>query len=170
MSGGFRNREDSGTDLTASEVLWVQSGDAGILLLDETTAPSSTSGVGKVYVKASDSNLYYKDDSGTEFQLNSVSGDAYSIENQSSATLNEANTTGHVVILCDATANNITVNLPTAVGSIIIFDIKKTDSSANTVTVDGNTTETIDGGTTAVLAVQNESITIISDNANWRII
>lgn len=43
------------------------------LSLLEGTAPSATANYGKVYVKSSDSKLYYKDDSGTEFDL-TVSG------------------------------------------------------------------------------------------------
>lgn len=70
MSGGFSNKNSTGTPLTADELLWVQTGAAGVLLLDEQgSAPSATSGIGKVYVKSSDGNLYYLDDSGTETQL-----------------------------------------------------------------------------------------------------
>jgi hypothetical protein len=41
----------------------------GVLSLDETSAPSATSGYGKIYVKDADSKLYFKDDGGTEFDL-----------------------------------------------------------------------------------------------------
>ena len=41
----------------------------GVLSLDETSAPSATSGYGKVYVKSSDSKLYFKNDGGSEFDL-----------------------------------------------------------------------------------------------------
>ncbi len=41
----------------------------GALSLDEIVAPSSTSGYGKIYVKSSDSRLYFKDDDGTEYDL-----------------------------------------------------------------------------------------------------
>jgi hypothetical protein len=37
------------------------------------------------------------------------------------------------------------------------------------VTVDGNASETIDGALTYALAVQYQSITIISDGTNWHI-
>lgn len=91
------------------------------------------------------------------------------IYTQTTATRNETATVGLIVILCDCTSNSITVNLPTAVGNTAVFFLKKTDSSANTVTVDGASTETIDGGATAVLQTQDEAIILISDNANWRI-
>lgn len=49
----------------------MQTGNAGVLLLVEGTAPSATSGIGKVYVKSSDGLLYYKDDAGNEYSLTS---------------------------------------------------------------------------------------------------
>ena len=79
MAGGFGNKQEFGDALTAAELLWVQSGNAGILLLVETVAPSHTSGIGKVYVKSSDSKLYYKDDSGNEYDL-TASGSGISEE------------------------------------------------------------------------------------------
>lgn len=94
----------------------------------------------------------------------------YKVTTVTAATSNQTAKSGDEIVLCDATAQAITVNLPTAVGNIAIFIIKKIDSSAFTVTIDGSGTETIDGGLTAVLKVKDESITIISDNANWKII
>ena len=41
----------------------------GVLSLDETAVPSVTSGYGKLYVKSSDSKLYFKNDGGTEYDL-----------------------------------------------------------------------------------------------------
>ena len=79
-------------------------------------------------------------------------------------------TTVNLFVLCDASKRNITVTLP---GASATEDkecsIKKIDSSANTVTVDGEGTETIDNGLTAVLTVQFESITIVSDGSKWHI-
>ena len=73
-----------------------------------------------------------------------------------------------MVILCDASSGGFTVNLPAAATSTDrVYIIKKTDSSANAVTVDGNGSETIDGATTAVLAVQNQSITISCTGSAW---
>jgi hypothetical protein len=74
-------------------------------------------------------------------------------------------------ILCNATGGSFTITLP-AVASHTnrIYNIKKIDSSANTVTVDGNSSETIDDATTAVLTTQHESITIQSDGSEWWII
>jgi len=60
--------------------------------------------------------------------------------------------------------------LPTAVGNTAKFTIKKTDSGANSVIVDGSGTEKIDDGTTATLLVQYAAISLVSNNANWYIV
>jgi len=92
------------------------------------------------------------------------------VQNQSSTPLNLTSTSGNLTVLCDATSASITVNLPTAVSNTATFTFKKVDSSANTVTVDGNGTETIEGSLTAVISVQYVSITIVSNNTNWSVI
>lgn len=74
------------------------------------------------------------------------------------------------VILGNAAGGSFTVTLPTAVGSTRAYSVKKTDSSANTVTLATTSSQTVDGGLTAVLRVQYESITVVSDGANWFII
>lgn len=75
------------------------------------------------------------------------------------------------VYLCDATSGAITVTLPAASGATNrIYHIKKTDSSANAVVVDGSGSETVDGGTTATISAQFESIQIICDGSNWHIL
>jgi hypothetical protein len=73
----------------------------------------------------------------------------------------------HVILVDDDTAGAaVTVTLPTAATADTIYHIKKLGSTAN-VTVDGNGAETIDGATTAVLTIQYESITVISDGSAW---
>lgn len=74
-------------------------------------------------------------------------------------------------ILMNATSGNLTVNLPTAIGNAgLTFNIRKIDSTANTVTLDGNGSQTIDGSTTKVASTQYSGYTIQSDGANWFII
>ena len=46
----------------------------GVTAMAETSAPSSTSGYGKLYVKSSDSKLYFLDDSGAETDLTAGGG------------------------------------------------------------------------------------------------
>jgi hypothetical protein len=75
------------------------------------------------------------------------------------------------VILADASSTAFTLTLPTASGITgKVFFIKKTDSSVNEVTIDGDGSETIDEGTTLVISVQYACVTIVSDGTNWHII
>ena len=76
-----------------------------------------------------------------------------------------------LLVKADATGGAFTVTLYTAVGGTgNRVTVKKTDSSANAVTVDGDGTETIDGSLTAVLTAQYQVITIESDGTNWHVL
>lgn len=72
-------------------------------------------------------------------------------------------------ILVDATSGAITITLLAAATAGDGFQIgfKKSDSSTNAVTIDGNSSETIDGSTTYVLSDQLDSIIITCDGSNW---
>lgn len=71
-------------------------------------------------------------------------------------------------VLCDSTSGIFTVTLPTAVGnSGLVYDIQKTDSSINIITIDGDGTETINGVTTYKLFYQYNSVRIVSNGTNW---
>lgn len=80
-------------------------------------------------------------------------------------------------VLCNASSGNITVNLPSAASSYDsttgtgqVFNIKKTDASVNTVTIDPNSTETIDGALTVATSSQWQSYSIQSNGTSWFII
>jgi hypothetical protein len=96
--------------------------------------------------------------------------DGYTITSVTAATHTDITTQGHALILCDCTANNITVNLPTAAGNKAIFNIKKMDAGANTVTIDANGSETIDGAATKVITAQYATFTLLSSGTNWVIV
>lgn len=75
------------------------------------------------------------------------------------------------VIACDATSAAFTVTLPAAASYTgKRYVIKKTDSSTNAVTIDGNSSETIDGATTTTINTQYEAIEIVCDGSNWHTI
>lgn len=75
------------------------------------------------------------------------------------------------IVPVNATAAAATVNLPTAVGRKgRSFAVVKTDSTSNTVTVDGNAAETVGGDATQVLAARNAVIHVMSDGANWLVV
>jgi hypothetical protein len=83
----------------------------------------------------------------------------------SSATYTAGN---EYIIHANASAAPIVITLPTAsTASGRTYHIKKTDSSANTVTIDPSGTETIDGAATYVILTQYESVMMVSDATNW---
>jgi hypothetical protein len=105
--------------------------------------------------------------------------DWVALPSRAPATLPSAKTGAYTVtaadegrlIPCNATSAGFTVTLLAAAtaGNGFRIGIKKTDSSANVVTVDGNSSETIDGSTTFALGSQYETVWLRCDGSNWYI-
>lgn len=73
-------------------------------------------------------------------------------------------TTTDGLILCDATAGNIIIDLPAAATSTgHVFIVKKIDATANTVTIRGHLAELIDGVNTQVISSQWTSVSLVSN-------
>lgn len=80
-------------------------------------------------------------------------------------------TSSHTAVLCDASTGAITVTLPAASANAgRRYFIKKIDSTAFTVTIDGNAFETIDGDLTAIVRSQYEAVLIVCDGSNWHLL
>lgn len=82
----------------------------------------------------------------------------------------------HSTLLVNA-SGNVTITLPTAASAYNntdgigrIYEVKKIDADANTVTIDGNGAELIEFAATAVLTVQGESIRFKSNGTAWYIL
>ena len=74
-------------------------------------------------------------------------------------------------VICDATSASFTVFLPVAAGNTgQTFTIKKTDSTANTITLNSYVGDLFDGAATKVISTQYSGVTVQSDNNNWQII
>jgi len=83
-------------------------------------------------------------------------------------TANHSATAVDDVILCDATLNAIVVTLPVAASSANLrFHIKKTDTSAKTVTIVGDGGALIDGASSVVITSQYETVTVQCDGTAW---
>ena len=75
----------------------------------------------------------------------------------------------HCIIFADASGGDITLTLPAVADSTRRFYIiKKIDSSNNTVTIDGNSTELIDSAETDVLYFVGESRFLACNGTLWR--
>jgi hypothetical protein len=71
----------------------------------------------------------------------------------------------------DCSGGNVQIILPDATSAAkgVPIGAKKTDSSANTVTISTTSAQTIDGSSTNVLTAQNQDIVVFADGANWKI-
>ncbi len=79
-------------------------------------------------------------------------------------TLNET----HFAVDFNASGGNKVATLPPAASCTgRVYLITKTDSSANTVTIDGDGAETINGATTLVLTTQYATATVQSNGSGW---
>ena len=76
------------------------------------------------------------------------------------------------LLAVDASSGAVVITLLPAATATDGFEItiKKTDTSTNSVTIDGDGSETIDGDASKVLTTQNQSIRIRSDGANWQVV
>lgn len=72
------------------------------------------------------------------------------------------------LVIVDATAANVTLTLPTAVGRVkpltVVF---AATASSHTCTLDGAGSETINGATTKVLSTQWDKARLEPYNGNW---
>jgi hypothetical protein len=75
------------------------------------------------------------------------------------------------VVLCDATTAAVTVTLPAAATAVrgLTFTVKKTDQSANTVTLAPAGADTIDGLPNRALTDPNDVLEVVTDGTTWRV-
>lgn len=73
-----------------------------------------------------------------------------------------------LLVLCDASGGAFPITLPDAASlRDVLICVKKTDSSANAVTVNTVASQTIDGADSITLESQYESEILITDAANY---
>lgn len=84
---------------------------------------------------------------------------------------NTALSAAHYVVNASASGGAITITLPAASGCAgRVYVIRKSDSSSNAVTVDGNAAETINGAATYALTAQYQVVSIMSDGTGWIVV
>ena len=133
--------------------------------IDTISTRPATPTLDHILFTASDTGITYIGIAGAWAVLTGFNGTTRTVTTTATASATDS------VILADATGGAFTVNLPAASNRAgRVYTIKKTDASANAVTVDGNAAETIDGALTKVLATQYASTMIVCDGSNWFII
>lgn len=144
--------------------------DNGIYLDPQSSDPSSPT-EGDLWISDGTSQtegLYRRNSGGAWVKM--AEGSAGDLTVTSKTTTYTA-TTSDEVVLADTSGGAWTLTLYTASGNTgKQIRIKKTDSSTNALTIDGNATETIDGSTTIKLFVQYDAVTLVSDGTNWSIV
>lgn len=60
------------------------------------------------------------------------------------------------------------LTLPTAIGNTNLYTVKNVSTSS--VLIATTSAQTIDGSTTALIPLQNQSVDLLSDNANWNVV
>lgn len=105
-----------------------------------------------------------------QFSGNSSGGStAWNVVTVTSATYNMTNTND--VILADATSNSVAVTLPDpTTATKKPLNIKRIDSSTNSVSINPKNTETMDGEAIKYLYSQYDSLTFVTNGTNWYII
>lgn len=89
------------------------------------------------------------------------------VEGQSTVTTTKSDR----YVLVDATSADVTVNIyNSGTYGAREITVKKTDATANTVTLVPDYGNTIDGSLSYVLSLQNESVTLVPTPTNWWIV
>jgi hypothetical protein len=127
------------------------------------TLPSAASSSGHRYQVSDDSNrIYYSN--GTVWR---VEGETITL---STKTANYTLLVSDYYIRGDSTSANITLTLPTAVGSTGKQFIIKKINAANTVTIATTASQTIDGATSIIISAQYASATLVSNGTGWDVL
>lgn len=150
-------------------------------ILENESVVSTSSGGGSVpseLVDGSETTLHnHPISSVTNLQtnLNSLDVRITNLENVSGISVDSTSVDkiidlSNVITFIDATNNNITITLPSAIGNAgIRHNLKRIDNSSKIVTIINSNNELLEGSTQSVLpSIHN--IQIISDGINWYII
>lgn len=127
-------------------------------------------GSGKFYINNGDP--YFGHENGNQYNLlDFYNGILDGYGNSTEIIYNDSNISEFNIILCDASSNDITAYLPVAADKLNrTFTFKKIDPSANIVSVSANGTDLVDGLAEQILVSQYDSITVVSNGAEWFII
>lgn len=142
----------------------LENGDRAVITdSDGTLAESDVTSTELDYLDGATSNI--------QVQINTLTAtkvDKWSIQAKSTTYLIAD---AYELVTANATGGAFTVTLPTAAGVTgEAVGVKKTDSTANVVTIDADGTETIDGELTALLEAEGEMFELVSNGTNWIVV
>lgn len=143
----------------------------GLTLAEQGSSPSDESGFGKLFAKTSDSELYYRDDSGNETRLTNNGVPSYGYAARSVTTTDDIEV-GDAFLAVDTTGGAVTINLvdPTGWDDGRIVTIKDVAGTAatNNITLDPAPGVNLDGsGSNRVISLAYGSIRIAAYNGHW---
>lgn len=111
------------------------------------------------------------DDTVNKLQVNGSTSTSGLVLGTTTKTGNYTLTSSDHTVRADASSGSITLTLPDATAnSGRVFVIKRTDNTANTVTINTTSSQTIDGSLTALINVQYVAITVQSNGTSWDVI
>jgi hypothetical protein len=140
----------------------------GAMALTETTTPTATADVGKVYTK-NNNKIYFQDGAGTEHEV------AFSFESNVTGISNADYTvlaTDYIIHYATLATSGKTVTIPTALcteGRVLIVKDGAAGAAMYNITIATEGSETIDGAATKVISSNYGSVTLYADHlgANW---
>lgn len=151
-----------------TEINTDQIGDEQVQRQDLNVSQSSKAVIARIIAGTNISISSTGADTGTgDVTINATGG---SDENVAVKTSDYTAITTDQTILVDASSNDVTISLYTAVGNTGKKLRIKAKDVTNTITIDPFGTQTINEETTIELPTKGDSITIISDGANWQVI
>lgn len=165
---------DSGLSANASTVITCDSSGVPQVSSVDVCAYTNTSDY-KVVITDSDDNVLITVDNlkgalDTSGYLTTASSLTMDVGTKSSNYTVVAGDLG-TVLNCDASGGGFTITLLAAAGNDgATIAVRKTDSSTNVVTIDGNGAETINGSTTLGLTAQYSSVLLVCDGSDWHIV
>jgi len=112
----------------------------------------------------------FQDATGTIAFLSDIVSPVPTVESTSDSNFAPTSTTPSTLISADTSSNDVTIDLPAAVGKTgFIYSIKKTDA-ANNLIIDANGAELIDGVITQTLTDLFDWISIQSNGTSWDVV
>ncbi len=154
-------------EVTSAEEALIVAWEGGVLRLLETSAPTQISGYGLLYVKSSDSLLYFKDDSGTEYSLTAATTPTViTVADTTDATCWIAMFNDATGDLAPKTDGALTYNAATGALTAVSFVGNLTGNASGTAATVTSATQTSITTLANLVSIQGRTVTLADAGAN----